>query len=552
MNNKKINYSILLFIYVFTLIFGNTSINITTMSLNDKTVNPPDLAAGIPGEGQWVKNSDFTSQSFWYMDSEGDNSDVDGSINGGQANWKIIGEEWTFSNISSTPKASDWTPTKKPGDSIYPDVYEINQDGCEAKHEYWESSTLNIYGVMGNQTRNRPSILWRRIIEMPHNMSDYSISTVDLSVLFNATANTNVETPNDNMTGASPSAAEYDHVTFYVQLSDMEQEDRYLAASFLPRDLGIGDLPASNDTPSDGIENHVYDTYLVPLPKDVLTYYLEKVLDYDNYNFTIFLGIDIDVEDNYAQSDRDTYYSLLYKSCNLTFDYQKKIDRFTKISWNQDCEKISNISTYPVLVQNATLNFKYKIDSLWNSSLSPNSEIRILINDNKHTETIKLSTATTSFQDAKVGGFDVANLITDDVNISLQVYLADDFILDQNMTVSIDDVSLEISYIIVEPDEPVSPGPDLSWLVYTLTGAIIGVVVVIGLYQVHFKYPPTVRKIRKLKKKVRKSKRMKPILVGQREELIKNHFEDQKTILNSELLKNQYNENLITKKEEEK
>ncbi|MFX0020684.1 MAG: hypothetical protein ACFE9S_00040 [Candidatus Hermodarchaeota archaeon] len=552
MNNKKINYSILLFMFVFTLILGNTSINISRLALDTKAENSLELAAEVPGEEQWVKNSDFSSQTYWYMDSEGDNSDVNGIISEGQANWKIIGEEWTFSNISGPPNASDWTPTKKPGDSIYPDVYEINQDGCEAKHEYWESSTLNIYGVMGNQTRNRPSVLWRRIIEMPHNMSDYSISAVDLSVLFNATANTNVETPNDNLTGASPSAAEFDHVTFYVQLSDMEQEDRYLAASYLPRDLGIGDLPASNDTPSDGIENYVYDTYLVPLPEDVLTYYLEKVLDYDDHNFTIFLGIDIDVEDNYAQSDRDTYYSLLFKSCNLTFDYQKKIDRFTTISWNQDCEKMSNVSTYPVLVQNATLNFKYKIDNLWNSSISPNSEIRILINDNKHTETVKLSTATTSFQDAKIGGFDVTNLITDDVNISLQVYLADDFILDQNITVSIDDVSLDISYIIVEPDEPVSPGPDLSWLVYTLTGAIIGIVIVISLYQGHFKYPPTVRKIRKLKKKVKKSKTMKPIIVDQREELIRNNFEDQKTILSSELLQHQNNEKLIIKKEEEK
>ena len=140
------------------------------------------------------------------------------------------------------------------------------------------------------------------------------------------------------------------------------------------------------------------------------------------------MGIDIDCEDNYQQPDRDTYYSLLIKTCNLTFDYEKKINQLSSVSWNQICNKISDISNHTVLVTGANLNFKYKVDQTW-PELSPNSEIQILINDNKHTESVKLSTATTSFQNAKSGGFDITSLITDDVNFSLQVSIADEFAL---------------------------------------------------------------------------------------------------------------------------
>ena len=201
MNKQKLKYSLLFFTIIFTLTFITTSINTTTIFINNMKQSTPYLAAEIPGERQWVNNSGFGSQEDWFKESEGDDTDVDGKISGNQANFKIIGESWTFSNISGTPNASDWTPTKKPGDSIYPDLFVINQYGCNASHEYWESSTPNIYGVMGNQTRNRPSVLWRRIITMSRDMSDYSIISANISALFNGTANTNVEIiqPRQNM-----------------------------------------------------------------------------------------------------------------------------------------------------------------------------------------------------------------------------------------------------------------------------------------------------------------------------------------------------------------
>ncbi|MHA1932222.1 MAG: hypothetical protein ACW96X_06755, partial [Promethearchaeota archaeon] len=105
-------------------------------------------------------------------------------------------------------------------------------------------------------------------------------------------------------------------------------------------------------------------------------------------------------------------------------------------------------------VNNATLNFDYKIDQLWPAALSPFSELRILINDNLHSETVRLSTATTSFQEAKAGGFDISALILKGVNItlSIQLFIVDTFGLGNNLSISIDNVFLNITYTLTVPD----------------------------------------------------------------------------------------------------
>ncbi|MBA7637905.1 hypothetical protein ES703_45554 [subsurface metagenome] len=87
-------------------------------------------------------------------------------------------------------------------------------------------------------------------------------------------------------------------------------------------------------------------------------------------------------------------------------------------------------------------------------SSSPNSEIRMLINGFKHTETIKLSTADTTFKEAISEGFDITYLIDEDknINLSIQVYIADDFELNRSISISIDNVSLEVSYTLIFAD----------------------------------------------------------------------------------------------------
>ncbi|TFG13929.1 MAG: hypothetical protein EU531_09445 [Promethearchaeota archaeon] len=488
-------------------------------------------------EEEWITNRNFTNPDSWFYTKGllGDPLDVDAGISNGEAKFVVYGEKRFFSNINGTPQNSDWTPMKKAEESIYPDLFEINENGCNASHEYWEGTGNNLFGVPGNQTRNRPSILWKRLIKMPYDMSDYIITSSDLVAIFNGTANYNVETPNDTLTGTNPTRAENDHTKFYIQLTNLEDKIRYEAASYEPIYLGNGSLDANiNYGPIDTIN----DTYMTSVPKDVLNYFLNRVFEYDNQNFTVILGIDIDCEDNYGQTDRDTYYSLLIKTCNLTFDYEKKINQLSSISWNQICEKVSDISNYSVIVTGAKLNFKYKINETWTDA-SPNSEIQILVNQNKHPETIKLSSATSSFQDAKLGGFDIKNLITDDVNLSLQVYIADNFALNKSREIAIDDVSLTLSYIIIEPDEPITEGYEGIWLVYVLVGAFIGLVGIFSLYQTHFKYPPMVRKVRKLKKKIKKEKAIKPFTVKSREEIINDNLEKNTQILDLEKVHNE-------------
>ncbi|MFW9952717.1 MAG: hypothetical protein ACFFKA_21560, partial [Candidatus Thorarchaeota archaeon] len=79
---------------------------------------------------------------------------------------------------------------------------------------------------------------------------------------------------------------------------------------------------------------------------------------------------------------------------------------------------------------------------------------------------------------------------------------------------------------------------DLTWLIRILLIsfgiALIGFVTIFSLYIKYWRYPPLVRKIRKLKNKVRKEKKIKPILLRKREEIIKSHIQEQDKILSKE------------------
>ncbi len=532
MISKKIKqYLLILFIFSFILI---PFINFEYPNSNVEFSNHVKIRTASEEffEEEWVANNNFTTADSWFYNigSLGDPADLSAAIIGQEGKFLVYGENKYFSEVNGTPQNSDWAPLKKAEESIYPDLFEISEYGCNASHEYWEGSGNNLYGVPGNQTRNRPSVLWKRKIQMPYDMNDYIITSSDLVAIINGSANYNVETPNDTLTGTNPTRAENDHTKFYVQLTNLEDKIRYEAAYYEPIYLGNGSLDANINY---GSINNLNDTYMTTVSEDVLNYFMNRVFEYDYQNFTVILGIDIDCEDNYGQADRDTYYSLLIKNCNLTFNYEKKINQRSSVAWNQICKRISDISNYSVIVADARLNFRYKINQTWPET-SPNSEIQILINENKHSETIKLSSATNSFQEAKVGGFDITNLITDDVNLSLQVYMADNFALNNTREISIDDVSLILSYIIIEPDAPITEGEEWIWLVYILTASLVGLIGIFSLYQFHFKYPPMIRKVRKLRKKIRKEKKLKPFTITSREKLINLNFENSKQIIDLE------------------
>jgi len=726
-NKRKAQFSIGL-ILIFLVLLPVISLVKQPISNIEKSNNlKPSYE--VPQTTQWINNPTMESPIepgwFWKNGTEGDNSDVEAISTPNQADIRVLGETKTFADIYGTPNSSTslgWEEFQN-GDFLLPDVSVINDTGCYVYH-YLDEATG------GGQVYNYPSVHWKNNISLLEDMSDYRITSASVEVIFNASVDANVDTPNDLIDNIFIDRfAIGDDVTFYVELSDLENSYSFRIGEFKSEYLG------QNATGYPTILN-ITDRELNYVDEQDIISALETVLEYDNHNFTIILGMDIYCEDNLGLSggDKDEWDELIIKTLNLTFTYEKKINPFTTISWNQIGNQLSGAN---IQLTGATFNFKYKVDKLWPGS-APLSEIRFLINNKIYSEeTIKLSSATTFFQDAKNGSFDVTGFIDKDVNISvsMEVYIKDTFYLDEVITISFDDVFLNVSYMITYPDketnlqisingenktaDPVlevikdtilnitvkysngtgdhingaiirvsgdrllatlaenssleqysisinvtenllmgvniltveatfpdhetklinpritvrniqtaitslsgsnsiniksgeiatleivlnntdyggvikgayviytweggegiledpdddgvyvavltgvsagtypivisafagddydienfqitltvisSPGQDYSWLVYILIGAIIGLGGFIGLYQTHFKYPPMVRKIRKLRKKIGKGKKVKPIMITKREEIIntnvRNNFELLKT-----------------------
>jgi hypothetical protein len=438
----------------------------------------------------WLNNSGFTSTDNWDLlkGDLGDKSDVDGNISQNQGNCYILGD-YGIMKIDEPFNDTDWTAFSNPSLPILPDDYGINGSGCYVSHTWHESV---------DQTRNNPSIQWKRNINMPVNMSDYIITSASLSAIFNASVQAldhdggGVEVFGDYTEGLNPPGDTQfgigDFVTFYVLISDLQNTFPFEIASNTTSNLG-------QDSPT--ISFHP-DTPMNTKSEDLLIAYLTSALKTDNYNFTITLGVDIYSEDNEYNVDIDIWRALILRSLNLTFTYEKKIDKFTSIGWSQVGKEINGDN---VQISYANLKFKYKIDQNWTDA-SYNSEISILINNNQF-ETIKLRNYiySTAFIEADPEGFDITSFILKDVNISvsIHIHLLDTFGLNRTITISIDDVFLTISYIIFTPDEFLEP-----WIA---TGLFIITLFVVGLlssyliaYQTYLKYPIPVRKVRKYRK----------------------------------------------------
>jgi len=471
--------------------FQNSELNFKEMQNRESLY----LSTVVPVSDQWLLNSEFDTSEHWNLlkGDTGDKTDVDGNINQGQANYEVLGEIRTFSNISGTPDDIEWTRVVNLNFPDLPDTAQIIEGyGCYVSHEWAEKADQS------------PSVHWDRNVTMPVNMSDYIITSVSLNTVVNATVEANggvsggIEVPGDFVTDY----ATHDYVRFYVLFSDLSKEKVYEVAFNQTRNLG-NDLIGSWD--------YMLDTNLTNVYQDKLIEYLTSVLRTDDRHFTITLGIRIWCEDNFNW-DEDNWEALWIKSCNLTFTYERKINRFTAISWNQVGDDISGDN---IQITGANLEFKYKVDQLWPALSSPNSEIRVLINDNPHTETIKLSSATLTFQEAKEGGYDVTTLISKDVNISLsiQILLADEFSLDQNIIISIDEVYLKISYTVFIRD--IFSEPWVFTLLLVLASVIAaGVGGYLIAYQRFLKYPRPVRKVRKFKRTLRKTKEPEVIIMS--------------------------------------
>ena len=416
-------------------------------------------------EKQWLQNSDFSnSTGAWFPLINGDNSDVYANISSEQGNYVILGEKGSFSLIADPPLDSNWTLVNNPEFPTLPDDASITLDGCRVSHEYDDQTAVQ-----------NPSAHWDRNITLPVNLTDYIITSASINSTVYADASLNIDRAGDtearNDHVASMDTYDIgDYVRFYILISDLEKEKLFEIAHLQPEDLGAGDPPGTDILP---------DINMISVPEEVLIFYLTSVLSTDSSNFTLTLGIRLHFEDNIADNwDYDRFNELIIKNVNLTFTYEKKIDQSTEVSWNQIGETISGSN---IEITNANLNFKYKIDQLWPSSLSFNSEIRIVLNNYEIDKFIKLSSASTEFQELELGGFGVTPYILKNTNItlSIKVFIADEFALDHPIIISIDDVYLEISYLVWS--ETAGSNNNLIWIILIIALIIIALLASLSL-----------------------------------------------------------------------
>ncbi|MFX1407863.1 MAG: hypothetical protein ACFFC9_00430 [Promethearchaeota archaeon] len=389
----------------------------------------------------WIENPDFSVEDHWNIIQDGDNTDVNGTIHSGQGNFEICGSKGNFSLIADPPLAIDWVETNNPKFPNRPDLDEITSYGCRVSHEFNDSTAVQ-----------NPSVHWDHNITLPIDMEDYVIKSASIHVIVNATVDDNLDREEDYLTGdlarwnPNYDVDTYsigDYARFYVLISDLEKNKVYEIAHFQTEQIGTGDPPG---------KDYLFDTNMLSVPQDVLIFYLESILGSNSQNFTISLGIDIYSEDNVADYwDLDNFDELIIKFVNFSFSFEKVINRYTSISLCQVGESIDEAN---IKIRDANLNFKFKIDKTWPETLSPNSELKIFINNYEIGRNMELSEMNSTYQTTILRAADIKSYIFTNINISLSImiYLADNFALDEKITISIDEVYLMISYTVLLED----------------------------------------------------------------------------------------------------
>ncbi|MFX1379889.1 MAG: hypothetical protein ACFFA4_12440 [Promethearchaeota archaeon] len=454
---------------------------------------------------EWIENSDFDDSVGWISEISGDVTDVNNDISVGVANFNIQGKMYTNTLISGTPNSSTsegWNNNTNPEIPVYPTQgHGIDKYGCFASHLWAEhlGTTTNAY--------QKTSVQWEKVITTPHNMSDYTITNASLEVEINATAKAFIGCGSGDVwhwegveaVGDTTDVVRFiegDFIRFFVRLSNLNKDVNYKVAQFQTTTLGYDGAEIN------GSYDYLDDMVFYADDMEDLIFFLNQVLENGDFqNFLIILGMEFNCEDNCA-TDLDEFTKAYFKTCNLTISYIKKINRLTTASWKYLGDMIDNRGGF-VEINYATLQFDYRINVEWPSDLSPNSEIRILINDNEHTETIELKFAETHFKPAKIEGFEIGTLIpnNEEINLTIQIFLADEFNLIEDLIISIDNVELNISYDIFlhVTDDPLF----IILLIIALIGSSL-----LGAYFVYYRlvlrFPSQVRKVRKFRRTLNK------------------------------------------------
>jgi len=450
----------------------------------------------------WVDNPTFEDPvSPWFPTIEGDISDVTTSTSPKQANVQIIGETHEKQVLLNNDTYSNWEAFNKTELVIVPQrasvpYYGIDDDGCWCSH-WWEE------GESQGQPKNTPRMHWRTNVSLPVDMSDYIITSLDFNAIINASVDPDIDTPGDIEARPGSDINQYqiyDYAQFYVEITTLDVDDlnTYRIAFNQTRLLG-----------NESLLYYDMEGYIGAYEEQAIIDALNIVLAVDpgHNNFTILLGIYMYCEDNFSNVDRDHWDDMRFKTLDLTFSYVKKIDQFTEVSWNQDLNAINGSN---VQITDANLKFKFKIDQNWTES-SQNSQMRIYINDRKNEQTISLIdyVYSSSFQEANTDGYDIVSKLLpyENFTLTIQVFLAEDFGLEEDIIISITDVYLYISYTETFPDPPsIISEP---WFFSALLAIVSVATVCLGgyfiAYQRVLKYPKPVRKVRKFKRTLHKS-----------------------------------------------
>ncbi|KKL10772.1 hypothetical protein LCGC14_2552490, partial [marine sediment metagenome] len=230
------------FLVIFLLLFPYLQ-NGNIIHKSSKTDLTNDMLIHTSGEQsytrEWLKNNNFSTQDRWFSikGEQGDNETVEANIANEQANFKIIGEDlnYTFKGIPNSTDSQDWYEFAKPGYYL-PDNSGIDSFGSWVSHTWAEGS---------NQF---PGVHWRKNISIPVDMSDYTITSANLSVSFNASVET---TSGNGLDGFDVSLSESDtdqfgigdFITFYVLISDIDLKNPYVIAFNRTTDLGQDSSP---------------------------------------------------------------------------------------------------------------------------------------------------------------------------------------------------------------------------------------------------------------------------------------------------------------------
>jgi len=376
---------------------------------------------------QWLTNNDFNGGiTPWFNNTDNAQGDLDATYTANEADFELLGEERTFSVNEEYPWSGSWTDGYSDDFPTFPDSHGDDNYGLWVSHQWNEDAAQS------------PTVHWDQNFTMPVNMTDYIITSASIEAYVNGTVTSDpggwgqggIDTPGDTM----DQFATYDYARYYVIVSDLDKGKEYEVASNQTVDLGKDSAPGT-DTMSNILMEVVDD--------ESLLFFLTSVLGTDGYNFTITLGIRIWCEDSFS-SDSDYWDELYINSFNMTFTYEKKIDQLSSVSWNQIGSDIA-ADDNPI-VTNASVQLKYKVNQTWVATTgSQNSEIAIKINNEVHSETIKLRDANETYQEAI---FDVTSKIPIDVNINItiELFIWDDITLGEVIKISIDDVYLNISY----------------------------------------------------------------------------------------------------------